>query len=266
MSDGTNELAVWDGSASDASFILSLQDKHRRELGWLTPVAIGEYLSRGVVTVGRLNNDRAAYLLGDAGGQRRPDTCRIVQACVQYDARHRRLGKAVVEAYLRRLPLWINHCTLWCASDLEANEFWQACGFRAVAVRAGSRRNGRTHILWHRQLAFGERVRPFTPPPATGGEQSRNAGPVTLIPPEVPWSQFVTEYNALTLKRLNALPGSALKAPSSSTLPLPQRSAEPPKRCKRSTVIEPPPAGTVLMISGGVVRRVSKERFLAPHA
>ncbi|MEM7577946.1 MAG: hypothetical protein AAF328_10795, partial [Planctomycetota bacterium] len=65
-------------------------------------------------------------------------------------------------------PAGVKLCGCWCAQDLEANAYWEKCGFTAVAFRAGSRqgKNGqqRIHIYWQKRIRSGD-----TGDPATGG-------------------------------------------------------------------------------------------------
>jgi hypothetical protein len=71
---------------------------------------------------------------------------------------------------------------LWCAQDIEANEFWDACGFEAIAARHGSRSRGRVHIFWVGRTAKGKNE-PMRFPRATRGGLMRERRQVYEVTP-----------------------------------------------------------------------------------
>jgi hypothetical protein len=90
-----------------------------------------------------INDDPVGYLLYDLA----PDRLRIPQACIQYDARRRKHGEALVAALMQANPD-VSEISLRCAADLEANVFWRDMGFTCVATLPGGRRRGRTINAW----------------------------------------------------------------------------------------------------------------------
>ena len=91
------------------------------------------------------NDEPAAYLLGKGSYLRDPHFGIMYQAAVSYDARRRLIGTALVQHFIDQLSGpgvagGVRLIGLWCAQDIDANEFWNACGFEAIAARHGSRR------------------------------------------------------------------------------------------------------------------------------
>lgn len=139
----------------DVPYIRSLQDANRAALGFLSPVALTEYVEHQHVELAYENGDPAAYLLfgthGSTTRSPRVDNVRIVQACVQYDARRVMHASSLVTALIRRsTAAGLETISCWCADDLEANDFWSAAGFEHVASRHRHRhaRRSRLHRQW----------------------------------------------------------------------------------------------------------------------
>lgn len=139
----------------DVPYIQSLQDANRDALGFLSPVALAEYVEHRHVELAYENGDPAAYLLfgthGSTTRSPRVDNVRIVQACVQYDARRVHHASALVHALIERsTAAGLETLSCWCADDLEANDFWAAAGFEHVASRNRRRhaRRSRLHRKW----------------------------------------------------------------------------------------------------------------------
>jgi hypothetical protein len=117
-------------------------------LGFLPRQALEWNIANGKVSIALENDEPAAYLLGKGNYLRDPHFGIIYQAAVSYDARRRLMGTALVQHFMDHMAPEIKLIGLWCAQDIEANEFWSACGFEAIAARHGSRRKGRVHIFW----------------------------------------------------------------------------------------------------------------------
>lgn len=140
-------------------YVVDLQNKHRRQLGFLSTGALSQYLARRQIIIAHENNDPCGYLLFGGYHHDRPrsdpDTLKIIQACIQFDARRIRHATALVNhAIDHALARGIQSIGLWCASDLEANQFWAACGFQSDGTRKGGNRTvrNRTHIHWRLDL------------------------------------------------------------------------------------------------------------------
>lgn len=160
---------------ADLTFVDSLQKKFGRSLGFLPRVALEVNLQAGNVTLTRENGDAAGYLLVRPVLAWQPLMASIVQAAVCMDAQRRHHGLALllsIEAEARargQVALQAN-----CAVGVEANEFWQAAGFKPVAHLTPSTRSGRHIICWRRPL---QRALPrwFADLPARAGHRAKHA-------------------------------------------------------------------------------------------
>lgn len=136
-------VSVRQATPPDLTYVMSLMRANRESVGGLPEPAILERLERGTVMLAEINDDPVGYVLYDL----RHRVLRIPQACIQYDARRRKYGEALVVALLHR-----HHdaaeISLRCAADLEANVFWRDMGFTCVGTLPGGRRRGRTINCW----------------------------------------------------------------------------------------------------------------------
>jgi hypothetical protein len=136
-------LTVSTADDNDLTYVVSLMRANRESVGGLPVPAIQERVQRGTVLLARINGDPVGYILYD----RRGGVLRIPQACIQYDARRRRYGIALMQALLAKHPD-LDEISLRCAADLEANIFWRDMGFTCVGTSAGGKRRGRTINAW----------------------------------------------------------------------------------------------------------------------
>jgi len=166
----------------DVAFLDHLQKTYRKQLGFLPRVALEGHVERGRVSIAFENGEPAAYLLGKGNYLRDPHFAVVYQAAVSYDARRRLLGTALVQHFIDHLPGATRLVGLWCAQDIEANEFWSACGFEAVAARHGSKSRGRVHIFWVGRTARG-RNEPIRIPRFTRGGLMREQREVYALEP-----------------------------------------------------------------------------------
>jgi hypothetical protein len=145
-------IVVRQATPDDVPYLDSLQRQMRNAVGFLPTAALMEYVCKDCVSIGFLNGDPASYLLGTPAKKSSPGCAAIYQAAVQYDARHQLLGTTLVEHFVDHLPGSAVAVELWCAQDLDANQFWEAADFQALAYRVGSHAKRRIHILWRRLL------------------------------------------------------------------------------------------------------------------
>jgi hypothetical protein len=130
--------------APDLKYVMSLMRANRESVGGLPSPAVLERLERGTVLLARINGDPVGYLLYDL----RSRHLRIPQACIQYDARRRKYGEALIAALFTSHADDVDEVSLRCAADLEANVFWRDMGFTCVATSPGGKRRGRTINTW----------------------------------------------------------------------------------------------------------------------
>lgn len=135
-------------------FCVHLQKQHRDELGFLPRLAFAEYYDRHQIIPAIENDDVCGYVLyfdGRNGKRPRlhPNTLKIHQACIQYDARRIEHATQIVQRVIAiAITKHFHRVEAWVATDLEANAFWSAIGFRIVATRAGGRKRDRIHNLY----------------------------------------------------------------------------------------------------------------------
>jgi hypothetical protein len=169
----------------DLKFLDHLQKKYSNQLGFLPTQALEWNIENGKVSIALENDEPAAYLLGKGNYLRDPHFGIIYQAAVSYDARRRLMGTALVQHFMDAMEPNIRLIGLWCAQDIEANEFWNACGFEAIAARHGSRRKGRVHIFWVGKTAKGKHEQLRYPKHTKGGLMREHREVYGLAPGEV---------------------------------------------------------------------------------
>ena len=130
-------------------FLTSLMEKNYEAVGFIPRPKLEEYAARGQVLIETENETPCGYLVFGNGWPR----LRIYQACIQYDARRREHGIALVERVIREADVrGCDSISLWCADDLDANNFWKAAGFAFGGQREGGMKRGRKHNLWVMRL------------------------------------------------------------------------------------------------------------------
>lgn len=154
---------------ADLRFIDSLQKKFGRSLGFLPTEALVANLEQRNVNLCMENDEAAGYLLCRPVLSWQPGLASIVQAAVCMDAQRRHHGLALLlkveeEARLRgQLAIQAN-----CAIGVEANEFWQAAGFKPIAHLTPATKSQREIICWRKPLTR-KLPRWFTVLPAKAG-------------------------------------------------------------------------------------------------
>ena len=71
--------------------------------------------------------------------------------CIQYDARRRLYGAALVQA-LEDYADGSYSIMLRCGFDLDANQFWDSLGYRCIDVQDGGIRRMRKINVWRKPL------------------------------------------------------------------------------------------------------------------
>ncbi|MEM6855326.1 MAG: hypothetical protein AAF593_13045, partial [Planctomycetota bacterium] len=140
----------------------------------------------------------------------RDEVGQIYQMCVDAAYRRMRVGANLLRRVWETWPRGVKLCGCWCAQDLEANRYWEGCGFTAVGFRAGSRTAGgktrkepRVHIYWQKRINAGDGDMacsfsgggggsegggtPFWYPKQTQGGAMNEARIVFPIPPGSSW-------------------------------------------------------------------------------
>lgn len=140
-------------SLRDKSFVFDLSKKFEWALGLLSFQAIEKRLGESRILLAQENGDKCGYILWDDRLRGAKHVRPIFQAAVAMDAQRRHHGLAllrVLERKAREDRMAMLQC--WCRQDLDANHFWRAAGFVAVAFSESNAQRGQPRILWRRPL------------------------------------------------------------------------------------------------------------------
>jgi len=130
-------------------FVDGLQRKNSHALSFYPKQVFERESARGRLLIGLLNGQPCGYLyFGAMGGD-----VKCHQVCIEYDARRRLYGAALVvamedearDSYSRSL-------TVRCGFDLDANQFWREMGYTCVAVVDGGIRRMRKINVWRKRF------------------------------------------------------------------------------------------------------------------
>jgi hypothetical protein len=145
-----SDFVVLQQHPSMISYIDGLQKKNAEALSFYPRQVFEREQEKGRLFLGILNGEPCGYLYVGAQGI----DVKCHQVCIQYDARRRLYGAAIVavmEQYATEGKA--SSITLRCGFDLEANDFWKSLGYQVVAHQLGGVRRMRTINVWRKQLA-----------------------------------------------------------------------------------------------------------------
>lgn len=143
-------LTVDPASFDDLPYIDHLQRKNAEELAFYPMSAFERELPKHRVLLARVNGEPAGYLYH---GSLMSPTCKIHQACIQYDLRGYLYGAALVRQLVGLCEASGSHAiTLRCGSDIAANGFWSAMGFSCESVTPGGVRRMRDINAWRLEI------------------------------------------------------------------------------------------------------------------
>ncbi|MEM1446261.1 MAG: hypothetical protein AAGF84_09415 [Planctomycetota bacterium] len=160
---------------------------------------------------------RLGYLIASDTYFKREDVGVIYQMNIAPGSRRSFVASNLLQRVWETWPWGVKLCGLWCAQDLQANYFWEKCGFRPIAFRAGSSRQkvtnldgstseGRVHLYWQKRIRAGDGGpddpssgaggTPYWYPSKTGGGAMREDRVVFPMPPasEVHWSKAAPRF------------------------------------------------------------------------
>jgi len=145
-----DDFCVITSHPSMIDYIDGLQRKNAEELSFYPRQVFERELSNGRLFLGMLNAEPCGYLYVGAQGA----DVKCHQVCIQYDARRRLYGAAIVAV----MEQYADECkassiTLRCGFDIEANDFWKSLGYQCIAHHVGGVRRMRTINVWRKQLA-----------------------------------------------------------------------------------------------------------------
>jgi hypothetical protein len=145
-----NDFVVLQTHPCMIDYVDNLQRKNAEALSFYPRQVFEREEARGRLFLGMLNGEPCGYLYVGARGR----DVKCHQVCIQYDARRRLYGAAIVavmEQYANEGKA--SSITLRCGFDLEANEFWKAMGYSCIAHQMGGVRRMRTINIWRKQLS-----------------------------------------------------------------------------------------------------------------
>ena len=145
-----NDFVVLQTHPSMIDYIDGLQRKNAEALAFYPRQVFEREQEKGRLFLGMLNGEPCGYLYVGAHGK----DVKCHQVCIQYDARRRLYGAAIV-AVMEQYATEGNAAsiTLRCGFDLDANDFWKSLGYSCVAHQIGGVRRMRTINVWRKQLA-----------------------------------------------------------------------------------------------------------------
>lgn len=143
-------------SPGEVAYVINLSRRHTDALGFLPRPRLEQYAARGRLWLTHDAGDLCGFLVVGNGWP----ILNLYQLCIQRDAQRQTHGAALVtRAQAVAQQQGYSAVACWCASDLEANQFWRAMGFHCLGVRARpNRRQRHLHrwVWWVRQPQQGQ--------------------------------------------------------------------------------------------------------------
>jgi GNAT superfamily N-acetyltransferase len=129
------------------TYVDSLQKKNAEALSFYPKCVFEREAENGRILLGLLNGEPAGYLYVGAKGS----DVKCHQVCIEYDARRRLYGAALVQA-MEDYAQGAYTLTLRCGFDLDANTFWAEMGYDCVGIQDGGIRRMRKINVWRKSL------------------------------------------------------------------------------------------------------------------
>lgn len=144
------------------AYVDGLQKKNAEALSFYPKCVFEREQQNGRIFLGLLNGEPCGYIyMGALGGD-----VKCHQVCIQYDARRRMYGAALVQA-MEDYAQGGFSITLRCGFDLDANSFWAQMGYQCIGVQDGGIRRMRKINVWRKTLCA-ELFRDVIVTPAVG--------------------------------------------------------------------------------------------------
>ncbi len=193
------DFTIRAGVPGDVPFIDALQKKHGKQVGWMPTKQLEGKVAAGHVLIAEAT-DRIGYVIGNDRYFKRDDCGIIYQMNVVPGNQRKLVGATLLQALFERSAYGCKLYCCWCAQDIEANRFWEACGFVPLAFRsgglarrAGSEKKARVHIFWQKRIRAGDVTTPWWYPTETSGGSIRENRVVLPILPGTHWSDPVPQ-------------------------------------------------------------------------
>lgn len=185
------DVTIRDATLADVPFIDVLQKKHGKQVGFLRTAAIEGKIAKAEIIVAEDAGVPVGYCMASDRYFKHDDVGIIYQLNVVPGRQRGFVGANLLRAQFERSAYGCKLYCCWCAQDLQANYFWEAMGFRAIAFRAGSERKSRIHIFWQKRIRRGDTTTPWWYPSETTGGSMAAARLALPIPPGVHWSEVM---------------------------------------------------------------------------
>ena len=146
----TGDFAIVKVHPHMIAYVDGLQRKNAEALSFYPKCVFERESEKGRIFLGLLNGEPCGYLYVGAQGT----DVKCHQVCIEYDARRRLYGAALVQAmedYATEGKAYT--LTLRCGFDLDANTFWSALGYRCIGVHDGGIRRMRKINVWQKQMS-----------------------------------------------------------------------------------------------------------------
>jgi N-acetylglutamate synthase-like GNAT family acetyltransferase len=135
------------------SFVDALQRRFANCLGFLPIQALESYLSKGRVKLVYENDEPAGYILGQTHLACSSHVMPLTQTAITFELQRQQHGLVLVQSAIdEAIAAGRSIVQAWCRVDLEANHFWRAAGFTAVAIRRPKTTRQQPLVLWRRSL------------------------------------------------------------------------------------------------------------------
>jgi len=128
-------------------YVDALQKKNAEALSFYPKCVFEREAQNGRILLGLLNGQPCGYLYVGATG----NDVKCHQVCIEYDARRKLYGAALVEA-MEDYAEGAFTLTLRCGFDLDANRFWKEMGYHCINIQDGGIRRMRKINVWRKSL------------------------------------------------------------------------------------------------------------------
>ena len=144
-----SDIVIRAATRDDLTFIDHLQKLNAEELAFYPNVVFEREVENHRIILALVGGLHAGYLYHGAFGA----TCKIHQACIEYDLRGQLYGSELVTFFVNLCKAANTHSvTLACGSDLLANQFWENMGFHCEGITQGGVRRMRDINRWRKDI------------------------------------------------------------------------------------------------------------------
>lgn len=128
-------------------YVDALQKKNAEALSFYPKCVFEREQEAGRIFLGLLNGQPCGYIYVGARG----NDVKCHQVCIEYDARRKLYGAALVQA-MEDYAEGAFTISLRCGFDLDANKFWNEMGYNCVAIQDGGIRRMRKINVWRKNV------------------------------------------------------------------------------------------------------------------